>query len=116
MFKPEVDRRRGQGVESFNLLSEILFVQATSTLRIATASVSFNLLSEILFVQARGAGRGHHNYDKFQSLERDSVCSSPSHTAQPQGPGKFQSLERDSVCSSVEVLQTGKFNGGVSIS
>ena len=61
----------------------------------------FNLLSEILFVQAARLSNPPGEHPTFQSLERDSVCSSI-------GPGAgngsssvgFQSLERDSVCSS----------------
>ena len=37
---------------------------------------SFNLLSEILFVQATGLAHDCVVRSKFQSLERDSVCSS----------------------------------------
>jgi len=64
-------------------------------------------LSEILFVQAQRAGASQPSpCIEFQSLERDSVCSS--HVGQGHAPGQttwFQSLERDSVCSSlVEIL------------
>ena len=38
--------------------------------------VGFNLLSEILFVQAGVGGEFQAGLDEFQSLERDSVCSS----------------------------------------
>ena len=37
---------------------------------------SFNLLSEILFVQARHRVPDPQAIGQFQSLERDSVCSS----------------------------------------
>ena len=38
--------------------------------------ISFNLLSEILFVQAMTVFMVPEIDDQFQSLERDSVCSS----------------------------------------
>jgi len=45
--------------------------------------MSFNLLSEILFVQALTVSSVAEKYKKFQSLERDSVCSS--HHRWPSG-------------------------------
>jgi len=51
---------------------------------------------------------------EFQSLERDSVCSSPEPDTPNPPARQFQSLERDSVCSSqddwVYHAQTGSFN------
>ena len=61
---------------SFNLLSEILFVQASMPLSISSTFGCFNLLSEILFVQAHNAVDLVSDTVQFQSLERDSVCSS----------------------------------------
>ena len=60
----------------FNLLSEILFVQARLFARTAQHLRSFNLLSEILFVQASTGAPSASSASRFQSLERDSVCSS----------------------------------------
>ena len=40
------------------------------------AKTRFNLLSEILFVQATIESIVQRWYEEFQSLERDSVCSS----------------------------------------
>ena len=93
------------------------------------AEESFNLLSEILFVQAKKDQADHVKQKTFQSLERDSVCSSNS---QPNTIRRrntrfnllseilfvqaasdfylyrvfcaFQSLERDSVCSSDDAI------------
>ena len=62
--------------DGFNLLSEILFVQARSPRGFSPSTNRFNLLSEILFVQAAGAPVIQLDGPKFQSLERDSVCSS----------------------------------------
>ena len=62
--------------QSFNLLSEILFVQARGGRGLRTGGNSFNLLSEILFVQAKQINGTKAQSSKFQSLERDSVCSS----------------------------------------
>jgi len=86
---------------SFNLLSEILFVQANPAAANAPNPLKgFNLLSEILFVQApRRRVRGMDT-SVFQSLERDSVCSSYLDTDTSLTVLQFQSLERDSVCSS----------------
>ena len=63
--------------------------------------VSFNLLSEILFVQAARKLQHVAGGIMFQSLERDSVCSSNTPTPINSHCKEFQSLERDSVCSSV---------------
>ena len=55
--------------------------------------------------------------DMFQSLERDSVCSSTSGTRWCAiAVRSFQSLERDSVCSSDNVVVVGMGELGVSIS
>ena len=87
--------------------------------------VRFNLLSEILFVRATRVLSPSLIRLEFQSLERDSVCSSLAPTPAAGGFGgrfnllseilfvqantikyyrllmyQFQSLERDSVCSS----------------
>ena len=62
----------------------------------------FNLLSEILFVQATLSGPRQHKDHWFQSLERDSVCSSMTERIRINKVQLgFQSLERDSVCSSM---------------
>jgi len=61
---------------SFNLLSEILFVQAMHQPRRRQSPAGFNLLSEILFVQASPFPHPPAGTSRFQSLERDSVCSS----------------------------------------
>jgi len=61
---------------SFNLLSEILFVQARCDAGPDRVADRFNLLSEILFVQAQSTSDPPHHQLSFQSLERDSVCSS----------------------------------------
>ena len=66
---------------------------------------SFNLLSEILFVQAQMSGPAPLSPFRFQSLERDSVCSSYYHPRAVTEILEFQSLEPDSVCSS-------KYRGG----
>ena len=64
----------------------------------------FNLLSEILFVQARKRSPSWTIRCRFQSLERDSVCSSQERRRERHGqPTGFQSLERDSVCSSHQI-------------
>ena len=60
----------------FNLLSEILFVQALVRASERAFDVGFNLLSEILFVQALLGESVIGQIIMFQSLERDSVCSS----------------------------------------
>jgi len=62
--------------------------------------MSFNLLSEILFVQASLNLIQPQGSKPFQSLERDSVCSSRIYEDETATPILFQSLERDSVCSS----------------
>ena len=70
---------------------------------------SFNLLSEILFVQAKIIATGGVPVVRFQSLERDSVCSSAVAFRAEWPDAPFQSLERDSVCSSLQcghVLET----------
>ena len=56
MFKQRQLRAVGLDEWSFNLLSEILFVQATDHLPATESTASFNLLSEILFVQAQPTG------------------------------------------------------------
>jgi len=109
----------------FNLLSEILFVQATRHFWWWRVRWCFNLLSEILFVQAPPDAAPPRRHPRFQSLERDSVCSSGDHVLlrlhktdrfnllseilfvqaarylrDHLGWALFQSLERDSVCSS----------------
>ena len=127
---------------SFNLLSEILFVQARRGYqRWRYHKSGFNLLSEILFVQATSSSTSASNAPTFQSLERDSVCSSITKKLRParlvrrfnllseilfvqasvpwhqnNEKGRFQSLERDSVCSSAGVLSAGGVKMGVSIS
>jgi len=60
----------------FNLLGEILFVQALLRPSSSANSASFNLLGEILFVQACMASNLRWARGQFQSLGRDSVCSS----------------------------------------
>ena len=101
MFKPDGHHAFLRAAERFNLLSEILFVQAQciedsliSRLKFQSLErdsvcsssnlvlpglltcKSFNLLSEILFVQARERQIQYFKHRQFQSLERDSVCSS----------------------------------------
>ena len=66
--------------------------------------ICFNLLSEILFVQACSQPSRRTQKLEFQSLERDSVCSSPGVNITTDTPPKFQSLERDSVCSSQYIM------------
>ena len=125
MFKPSKPRQSPCRLPCFNLLSEILFVQAPRMRSRAFLLWSFNLLSEILFVQACRRGGWWIWERRFQSLERDSVCSSLStreaalrlgvsfnllseilfvQALDVVGYGQlmeaFQSLERDSVCSS----------------
>ena len=63
-------------VGGFNLLSEILFVQAFHRSFSLLFVMRFNLLSEILFVQAMRRPASGFTTSEFQSLERDSVCSS----------------------------------------
>jgi len=60
----------------------------------------FNLLGEILFVQADGASHRQSPILGFQSLGRDSVCSSSARFVVELEQVEFQSLGRDSVCSS----------------
>jgi len=76
----------------------------------------FNLLSEILFVQALQAQTVSLPASLFQSLERDSVCSSPENAITGLSPLEFQSLERDSVCSSVQARRMVDMGTPVSIS
>ena len=101
MFKLILTRLEPNRSSGFNLLSEILFVQAQRDVYLlaswwlfqslerdsvcssatwdagAAADYGcFNLLSEILFVQAFNQSQYRGNEDRFQSLERDSVCSS----------------------------------------
>jgi len=103
LFKQVCAAGRGGGGEGgFNLLSEILFVQALIATSRRQWNQSFNLLSEILFVQASIAPDTSKQYQPFQSLERDSVCSSCSRCRPACQLALFQSLERDSVCSSFD--------------
>ena len=82
----------------------------------AKAYVSFNLLSEILFVQASRYRDLWKERFEFQSLERDSVCSSFEAIVELFDVALFQSLERDSVCSSIEQMQDSMAGLTVSIS
>ena len=77
---------------------------------------SFNLLSEILFVQATTIIANYYTIDMFQSLERDSVCSSVADAGASIASREFQSLERDSVCSSSSSPALNPIGALVSIS
>ena len=125
LFKQSASQRSGLYRSGFNLLGEILFVQATtpvvSVIACTTVSISwarfclfkllgrlatmtrfarFNLLGEILFVQASPAQYPPRRNPRFQSLGRDSVCSSAVVIVPEDVVLEFQSLGRDSVCSS----------------
>ena len=165
LFKQEQIRVRRQGHGGFNLLGEILFVQARATTppkrslmafqslgrdSVCSSCVSsndfgsgifvsiswarfclfkhpdkntlqqsmqgFNLLGEILFVQAFVSVPIDFLYCMFQSLGRDSVCSSEESPVCPLRGRQFQSLGRDSVCSSLETGQLPGTRMQVSIS
>ena len=89
--------------DSFNPSVGILFIQAAFIPMIANTQLCFNPSVGILFIQADLVGPPSQGSDRFQSLGRDSVHSSPAQGNLSTLAFLFQSLGRDSVHSSSSI-------------
>ena len=101
VFKPAAAAPTSACGCRFNPSVGILGVQATTGRPAARAArTGFNPSVGILGVQAEPEEKATNRAERFQSLGRDSGCSSFSRRQEQQGKKRFQSLGRDSGCSS----------------